>query len=198
VSARPTGPPNRPPPILVPAAPRGTAARRRRRTRVAVAGAVVLAAVAAGVAAAARGLERRPGAAARISALAAGGKRRAAAAFGGGDDADGPQPARRGRLACVPAVTVGAPGELRPVATLGPGDRATAIFQWPPASRAAGTERQAVRTLASARGVAVATAGRGAVVATADGPTLRALAARAPAAAVHLAVAGTRELCVVD
>lgn len=157
-----------------------------------------LVAVAVGAIATARVLDRHPGAAARLSALAAGGTRRAAAAFGG-DDADGAQPGRARRVACVPAVTVGAPGELRPLAGLAAGDRATAIFQWPAGRAGAGPERQAVRTLAAARGVTVAALGRGgAVVATADGPTLRALAARAPAAAVHLAVSGTRELCVVD
>jgi hypothetical protein len=97
----------------------------------------------------------------------------------------------------VPAVAAGAPGELRTVARLAAGERATAVFQWAPGRGAA--ERGALRARAAQRSVAVTPLGsRGAVALTADGATLRDLAARAPGGSAQLAAAGTRELCVLD
>jgi hypothetical protein len=183
--------------VLVPVPPRGPAARRRRRAWAVAGAAGALALVAAGAAGAAFVLDRHPGAPARLRALVAGGARRAAALGDGGAGVS--QPPRPGRLACVPAVTVGRPGELRPLPALGAPDRATALWQWPRGAGSAGRERQALRDLAGARALAVVPVGRGGALAvTADGATPRALAARAPGATAQLAAAGTRELCVLD
>jgi hypothetical protein len=158
--------------------------------------------VALGAAGAALVVERHPGAPGRLRAVAAGGVRRLTGdspAAGGPDGAAAPQPRRPARLACVPAVAVGRPGELRSLAGLGAAERATALFQWAPGRATAAAERGAVQALGAQRGAAVAAVGRrGAVAATADGATLRALAARAPGAAAQLAAAGTRELCALD
>jgi hypothetical protein len=154
-----------------------------------------------GAAGAAFVLDRHPGAPSRLRALAAGAVRRLTAFLPGAGEAAAAavQPRRPARLACTAAVAVGGRGELRPVTTLGAADRATVLFQWAPRSTRADAERRAVRALAAQRCATVVAVGRrGAVATTADGATVRALAARAPGASVQLAAAGTRELCVLD
>jgi len=203
--------PRRPPPVVVPpqrsVPPRGVVARgwrlARRWRRVGAIVATVLAVVgvvgAVGLAVVA---ERHPGAPRRMRAVAAGVARRLAAVLPGGDTSGGTDPgspARPGRLACTAAVTVGAPGELRAVATLGAAERATVLFRWDEGRAGARAERQAVQALAVERGVAPRpVGGDGDLAVTADGATLRALTTRAPGAVAQLAVAGTRELCVLD
>lgn len=189
-----------PPPIVLPTAPRG--GRRPRRARLAAAALALVLLVALGAAGAALVVARHSGAPARLRWLAMDGLGRARALVAGGAGPLGSGRAtapRPGRLACTPAVAPGARGELRTVAQLAAGERATAVFQWAAGRAGAAAERGALRALATARGFAAMPLGRhGAVAVTADGATLRALAARAPGAPPQLAAAGTRELCVLD
>lgn len=197
----PPPPPRRQPPILVPGAPRTSAARDRRWLRVGIVAAVVLAVLGVvGVVGLVATGRRQPGT--RVRALAAGAARRMAAALPGGaagavdrTESSG----RAARLACVPAVTVGAPGDVRALTSLGAAERATALLHWDGGRAEARAEGQAVREIAAQRGVTpLAVGGDGDLAVTADGSTLRALATRAPGATAQLAVSGTRELCVLD
>lgn len=194
---RPSGPP-----LVLPARPRGSARRSRRARVAAVVALAVVLLVALGAAGAAWVVARHPSAPARLRALAANKLGRARALLPGGPEAfgvAGPAGPRPARLACTPAIAPGARGELRTVAQLAAGERATAVFQWPAGRAGAGAERGALRALATGRGLTAAPLGRrGAVAITADGATLRALVARAPSAPPQLAAAGTRELCVLD